>query len=111
MNLNPISMGPPVNTDPTRTGAATDPSAGSVATPYQVLILTLESGGDVAFYYQHTQAVPAGDWLVVHNLGKIPNVTVFDQDGNETLADVQVVDNNTLHVLFSYMATGKAVCS
>jgi hypothetical protein len=98
--LNPVGLGP-----------VTSPVAVGVGSAYSVLIRILEGGGDGMFYYEHDQAVPAGDWLIVHGLGKYPNVSVYDDTGSEVLADIQNVDVNTVHVVFSYMASGKAVCS
>lgn len=65
--------------------------------------------GDCA--YTHTQDAPSTLWLVGHNLGFFPGVTVVDTMQREVEADVQHVDANNLTVAFSVIATGQVFLS
>lgn len=62
------------------------------------------------FYYLHTQAVASAGWMIVHNLGLRPNVSVLI--GEETVGvPVTHIDVNTAYISFSAPQTGKAVLS
>lgn len=65
----------------------------------------------VSATYVHTQAVLSTSWIVTHNLGKRPAVTITDIAGNEVDAEIKHVDSNTLTVLFSLNQTGKVYCN
>lgn len=58
--------------------------------------------------YVHEQSVPAAVWTIIHNLGKFPNVVVFDSAKTEVGGLVDYVDENTLTVTFNYAFGGKA---
>jgi hypothetical protein len=59
----------------------------------------------------HTQAVPAAVWLVNHNLGFFPNVTVVDSAESKVVGDVEYSDSNNLIISFSGAFSGKAYIS
>ena len=64
-----------------------------------------------SFYYEHEQTAPASEWTVTHNLGKRPNVSVIDSDGEEVLVEVDHIDMNTIHILWPTPSTGTVICS
>ncbi len=63
------------------------------------------------FYYEGTQTTPASEWTFTHNLGKRPNVTVYDSDGDEILIDVEHVNLNTIHIIWPVPTAGSVICS
>lgn len=62
--------------------------------------------------YQHTQEVPATDWVIVHGMGRdvICDVSVLvDGEYQKILPkSIQVVDDSTVKVSFSVPFKGKA---
>jgi hypothetical protein len=67
------------------------------------------SAGPVS--YVHNQATIAASWLVEHNLGWFPNVTVIDSSGATCEGDVAHIDDTTLTIQFSGGFTGVAYLS
>jgi hypothetical protein len=59
-------------------------------------------------FYTHNQAIPSAQWIVEHNLGKYPSVTVALPSGKVGMADVQYIDTNNLTITFAGEETGKA---
>ena len=62
--------------------------------------------GDLS--YQFVQGPASVDWLITHNLGKFPSVTVVDSSGEEVEGEVKYLNNNSLRVIFSAAFTGNA---
>ena len=58
--------------------------------------------------YIHTQAVSSSSWVINHNMGKFPSVSVVDSAGNEVVGDVVYGDINTVIVNFSAPFQGRA---
>lgn len=69
-----------------------------------------DPGTSAAFYYLHVQTVPSSGWLINHNLGSIPSVSVIIGD-EEVDADVHHPDENSTYIEFPSPYTGKAVFS
>lgn len=63
------------------------------------------------FYYEHIQSAPAAEWTINHNLGKRPNISVYDSEGDEVLVAVEHTDVNTAHIYWPAPTTGAAYCS
>lgn len=59
-------------------------------------------------HYVHTQSTAADAWVIAHNLGKYPSVTVFDSAGAQIVGALVYQDENTLTVTFSAAFAGKA---
>ena len=57
--------------------------------------------------YTHVQASSAS-WVIAHNLGKIPSVTVQDGSGNRVHGDVSYTDLNNLTITFNIAFAGTA---
>ena len=61
--------------------------------------------------YQHSQGVSTDTWVVAHNLGFKPNVSIFDSAGTNVIGDISHVDYNTLRLTFQFAFGGYAVLS
>jgi len=62
--------------------------------------------------YTHYQSTPDPVWRVVHGLGKVPSIVVFDSAGGIVDgAFIDVIDANTLTLTFASGFSGKAVCN
>lgn len=58
--------------------------------------------------YTHRQQVASKEWVITHNLGKKPAVTVVDSGENKIFGDVIYVDENTIKLIFSAAFSGIA---
>ena len=58
--------------------------------------------------YTHYQDVPQATWVVNHNLGKCPSVTVVTSSGEQVQADVNYKNLNSLEINFSGAFAGTA---
>jgi hypothetical protein len=58
--------------------------------------------------YTHVQSASASVWVIVHNLGFIPSVSVFDSAGSQLEADLSFPDSNTVVVSLSIPLSGTA---
>lgn len=67
------------------------------------------AGNGAAFTF--TQDVASALWLVGHNLGMRPNVTVVDTLEREFEGDVEYVDDDNITISFARPTTGKAYLS
>lgn len=104
--------------DPGVAGPANVLTVGSVATgpaavtitgtaPNQVINFVLPPGGA----YTHTQSLSAATWVVNHNLGFYPAVTVVDSGENVVIGDVTYTSVNSLSISFTAAFGGKAYLS
>lgn len=60
--------------------------------------------------YEHTQASPANVWVVNHNLGYHPIISIFETDGSVGLADAVHLSVNTAQLTFAEPTSGTARC-
>lgn len=60
-------------------------------------------------YMLFAQSVPATVWNIEHNMGRIPNIEVLDNDGNVLNPDNIKLDLNTATITFAAATVGKAV--
>jgi hypothetical protein len=68
-------------------------------------------GRDAAvFRYTHTQSSASDTWIVNHNLGAIPGITIMSTGGLEINAGVMHVSNNQFIVTLSTPFAGQVVC-
>jgi len=56
----------------------------------------------------HDQEEPTSIWVIAHNLGYLPSVTVVDTEGDEILCKVDHDDVNQVSLTFSQPFAGKA---
>lgn len=118
-----VQVGPPLTIPQVTVGPVTRVVAG-VGAPVTVgqvtvgpgaqgtaTIIIHDGGGGDDMYFEQDFPNPQGDWLVRHDLGKYPNVTLIDTSGEQFFANVSFPDVNTVHVTFAGMVAGKVVCS
>ena len=65
-------------------------------------------GGSDPLEYTHSQVAPLDTWVVAHNLGKRPSVTVVDSSNREVVGDVLYDSNNQITITFSGAFSGTA---
>lgn len=58
--------------------------------------------------FTHIQSALSTTWVVTHNLGFYPNVTVFDSASNQVEGSVTHTSINALTITFSSGISGKA---
>lgn len=61
--------------------------------------------------YVHIQSTPADVWVIVHNLGFQPNVTVLDSAGTQVEGDIEYNSTNQLTMSFIGSFSGTAYLS
>jgi hypothetical protein len=59
-------------------------------------------------YIVHNQTVASDTWIIEHNFGRLPLVTVLDDDNNVIQASVKI-ELNTATVTFDAPTTGQAI--
>lgn len=109
-NLNPMHTGPgrqivPVTGGP---GSTLDKTTTALITSGVSVRTVFVGGGDDLYFEQ--DFTDSSQWHVVHNLGVIPGVSVYDSAGREIIADVQI-DSTTATVTWPGPTTGKLVLS
>lgn len=60
------------------------------------------------FSHVHDQTVASAEWIITHNLGKFPAVTIVDSADEEVVGEVRYTNANSLTVTFSAAFSGKA---
>lgn len=56
----------------------------------------------------YIQSVASATWNIIHNLNKMPSVTIVDSAGNVVIGEIKYIDTNELTVAFSGAFSGKA---
>ena len=69
------------------------------------------SGEAAAYSYVYDALSPSEVWVVQHNLGWYPSVTVIDSGGTVIVPDVRYNDTNTITLTFSSPTSGKVFLS
>lgn len=62
---------------------------------------------DQGFVYH--QSEPATVWTVEHGFGRFVSVMLYDEDGEQVIADVKMVDEDTVQITYGEESTGYAV--
>lgn len=65
-------------------------------------------GSGIAVTYTHVQNTADTEWLINHQLGRYPSVTVVDSAGTHVIGGVTYVDEFTIRVSFDFQFSGKA---
>ena len=64
--------------------------------------------GTADLNYQHDQMTASDIWLVTHNLGKYPSVTIIDSSGSVCEGHVEYISALQLSITFSSAFAGMA---
>lgn len=59
--------------------------------------------------YIHTQIASSNEWLVEHNLGKMPKVTIVDSAGTVVYGEIRYINDNIIIIRFTDAFSGTAV--
>lgn len=59
-------------------------------------------------FYTHVQDLSSTEWVITHNLGRIPSVTVVDTSNTVVVGEVTYISENKLSIKFSSPLSGKA---
>ena len=59
--------------------------------------------------YTHIQASALATWDIVHNLGKMPSITIINSANELSFGNIEYIDNNRLRINFSAAISGKAI--
>ena len=65
-------------------------------------------GGSGDKYFHFQQSAPASTWVITHNLGKKPSVTVIDSAGSVWFVTPNYTSDNVLSLTFSAPFSGDA---
>jgi hypothetical protein len=60
--------------------------------------------------FEHVQASPSAEWIINHNLGAEPSVSVLSAGGVEMEANVVHMSVNQVRVYFASAQAGRARC-
>ena len=67
--------------------------------------------GNKASPYTHVQSTLSGAWLINHNLGRSPSISISDSDGNQVWGGVvHHPPFNSSSVTFAFALAGTAYC-
>lgn len=58
--------------------------------------------------YTHEQSVASNEWVINHNLGRHPSVTIVDSAGTQVFGDVEYNSENQITIRFSASFSGRA---
>lgn len=67
-----------------------------------------DPGEDGDKHYRHVQSTPEASWVIDHNLGKFPAVSVVDSGGTEVEGNVQYPSQHRVIVSFTAAFAGEA---
>ena len=73
---------------------------------YLISLLGLSTSGDKTFIY--TQSVASDTWIITHNLGKYPSVSVVDTAKTGVYGNIDYINANELTITFSAPFSGQA---
>lgn len=66
------------------------------------------TGGGGSSNYRFIQSSAQPTWVIPHNLGRRPAVTILDSDGRQIVAEVVHLDTSTVSINFSVPVLGSA---
>ena len=79
-----------------------------VRTPYVVEVGNFNT---TPVAHEHIQNVASATWVITHNLGFKPNVTIIDSAGNIVEGEIAYTNSDSLIVTFSIAFSGEAYLS
>lgn len=56
----------------------------------------------------YNQQIPSTEWLITHNLGKYPSVTIVDSGDSVVYGEIEYLSNNQVRLSFTAAFAGKA---
>ena len=78
----------------------------------RILVANTDGGGGSGNNsYVHTQSAASDNWVINHNLGYNPNVTVLDSAGTQVIGEIEYNTINKLTLKFSTAFSGTAYLS
>lgn len=92
-------------------GSTTAVTVGRVITRLAFAAFIPTPAGAPGGTYEHVQSPAAAEWIVNHNLGYRPNISVLTIGGVKVIAEVLHISNNQARVYFDTPMAGMAVCS
>lgn len=85
-------------------------AAGSINTNFSKIKIAVDNlqkgGGDKTMVFSQSPA--SSEWVIEHNLGKFPSVTVVDSSGTVVYGDVFYISESKVVIKFSAAFIGKA---
>lgn len=86
------------------------PASSIVEDSERVFLTSSEKSNLLSFKesYIHNQMESSAKWIVNHNLGKFPSVTVKDSAESLVVGEIDYVDNNFIILTFTAEFSGKA---
>ena len=78
--------------------------------PLPTVVTVIGPPGPAGESYDHVQSSPSAEWVVNHNLGVRPAVSVLSPGGVEVLASITHASTNQLRIYFAQPQTGSAHC-
>jgi len=76
--------------------------------PNIVVVRSTSPSGSNTRRYEFTQGSASATWVITHNLGGKPSVTIVDSADTHVFGEVQYNSNTQITVLFSAAFSGKA---
>ncbi len=61
--------------------------------------------------YVHIQLAQSNIWVVSHQLGKYPSVSIVNDAGFKIYGSVEYIDTSIIEITFSEPVSGKAFCN
>lgn len=59
-------------------------------------------------HFTFIQSVPSNTWIIKHDLGKNPSVSVVDSAGTDVIGECDYIDDNNVILRFTGIFSGKA---
>lgn len=86
------------------------PASAIVEDSERVFLTSSEKSNLLSFKesYTHNQMVSSDRWIINHNLGKFPSVTVKDSADSLVVGEINYIDNNSIVLTFTVEFSGKA---
>lgn len=78
------------------------------AVPADEVLWIDAAGGGFDANYVHNQLVSSAEWVVTHNLGKYPSVTIVDSGDNIIVGEVHYDGLNQVTITLAAATSGKA---
>jgi hypothetical protein len=100
--------------DPTLVSAAIPVTQTLQEQPYEVVIQSQVlpgPPGPAGVHYTHYQMVPNTTWIVNHNLGYKPHITVLSPGGTALVCEIIHTNVNQAVLIFNLPTAGTAYCS